>query len=101
MECKKGFGELAAMLLQEKDRLPIQSFKEKPERVFVEESKILETLKQRLENEMQENAWQELEVLKANGLSKDDFSRGTLYTHFERCRHCVWSVFMTISWKRL
>jgi len=76
--------EFSKLLLNENDRLPLSQLKNIDPRVFESQKKDFIVLQSKLVNELQAMGRETLERIRDQGISAEDFSRKTLYTHFEK-----------------
>ena len=83
-DISKNLFSIAALLLNENDRIPIQQFLLQSRSSFDNQHKILEALIKSSKQSINLIAVEVLSLIESNGLTKDDFARGTLFNHFQK-----------------
>ena len=68
------------------DRIPMQDFLLQSRSSFNRQHKFLESLLRSTKESINLIAVEVLSLIQSNGITKDDFARGTLFNHFEKLK---------------
>jgi len=85
-DISKNLLSIAELLLNENDRIPMQDFLLQSRSSFNRQHKFLESLLRSTKESINLIAVEVLSLIQSNGITKDDFARGTLFNHFEKLK---------------
>jgi ATP-dependent exoDNAse (exonuclease V) beta subunit len=84
LDIKDNLFDFAKILLNESDIIPLESIRSRKSKTLEENHKLLNDKLVEFEKESIFSSNQVIDLILNNGLSKNDFIRGTLFNHFEK-----------------